>query len=132
MPFDVEVSRERRRQRRLRRLAWFLAPIVAWLWLRIAAGNPVSPGWPDLGPDAATWLPGFFVILLLVLLILGPMLGNGRSPEVVYLPEQIDVSFDSVKGLGPVLVEVRHTLDDAQIAWFKAGSALNLLRKQTA
>ncbi|HSM02118.1 MAG TPA: AAA family ATPase [Acidimicrobiia bacterium] len=111
MPFDVEVSRERRRQRRLRRLAWFLAPIVAWLWLRIAAGNPVSPGWPDLGPDAATWLPGFFVILLLVLLILGPMLGNGRSPEVVYLPEQIDVSFDSVKGLGPVLVEVRHTLE---------------------
>lgn len=111
MPFDVEVSRERRRQRRLRRLAWFLAPIVAWLWLRIAAGNPVSPGWPDLGPDAATWLPGFFVILLLVLLILGPMLGNGRSPEVVYLPEQIDISFDSVKGLGPVLVEVRHTLE---------------------
>lgn len=111
MPMDVQLTRERQRRRRLRRVAWFLAPIVAWLWLRIAAGNPVSPGWPDLGPDAATWLPGFFVILLLVLLIAGPMLGNGRSPEVIYLPEQIDVSFDSVKGLGPVLVEVRHSLD---------------------
>ena len=36
---------------------------------------------------------------------------NGRSPEVVFLPEQIDVSFADVKGLGPVLTEVEHTLD---------------------
>jgi len=111
MPVDVHVARERRRRRRLRRVAWFFGPIAAWMWIRIAVGNPVSPGWPDLGPDAAQWLPGFFVILLLVFLIAGPMLGNGRSPEVIYLPEQIDVSFDSVKGLGPVLVEVRHTLE---------------------
>jgi len=111
MPVDVQVTRERQRRRRLRRVAWLLAPLVAWLWLRIAAGNPVSPGWPDLGPDAATWVPGLLIILLLAAVIAGPMVGNGRSPEVIYLPEQIDVSFDSVKGLGPVLVEVRHTMD---------------------
>lgn len=111
MPVDVQVTRERQRRRRLRRVAWFLGPIVVWMWLRIAAGNPVSPGWPDLGPDAATWVPGLLIIILLGAVIAAPMLGNGRSPEVVYLPEQIDVSFDSVKGLGPVLVEVKHTLE---------------------
>ncbi|MEX2418826.1 MAG: AAA family ATPase [Acidimicrobiia bacterium] len=111
MAVDVQVTRERQRRRRLRRIAWVLGPLVAWLWLRIAAGNPVSPGWPDLPPDAAFWLPGVLLIFVLGLVILLPMLGNGRSPEVVYLPEQIDVSFDEVKGLGPVLVEVRHTLE---------------------
>lgn len=111
MAVDVQVTRERQRHRRLRRIAWVLGPFVAWLWMRIAAGNPVSPGWPDLPPDAAFWLPGVLLILVLGLVILLPMLGNGRSPEVIYLPEQIDVSFDQVKGLGPVLVEVRHTLD---------------------
>jgi len=111
MPVDVQVTRERQRRRRLRRIAWFLGPIVTWLWLRIIAGNPVSPGWPDLPPDAMFWLPGVILILVLGLVIVLPMLGNGRSPEVVYLPEQIDVSFDDVKGLGPVLTEVRHTLE---------------------
>ena len=29
-------------------------------------------------------------------------------------------------------VRVNHTLNDEQIAWFKAGSALNLLRQESA
>jgi len=57
------------------------------------------------------WLPGIVIILLLGVVIIAPMIGNGRSPEVIFLPEQIDVSFTEVKGLGPVLSEVRHTLD---------------------
>jgi cell division protease FtsH len=111
MPVDVQVARERQRRRRLRRVAWVLAPIVAWLWLRIAAGNPVSPGWPHLSAEAMFWLPGIVIVLLLGLVIVVPMLGNGRSPEVVYLPEQIDVTFEDVRGLGPVLTEVQHTLE---------------------
>ncbi|MFH1103447.1 MAG: AAA family ATPase [Actinomycetota bacterium] len=111
MPVDVQVARERQRRRRLRRVAWALAPLVAWLWLRIAAGNPVSPGWPHLPADAMFWLPGIVIVLLLGLVLVVPMLSNGRSPEVVYLPEQIDVTFDDVRGLGPVLIEVRHTLE---------------------
>jgi ATP-dependent Zn protease len=111
MPVDVQITRERQRGRRLRRLAWIMAPLVAWLWVRILSGNPVSPGWPQLPPEAVYWLPGVFIILLLGVVLIGPMLGNGRSPEVVFLPEQIDISFADVKGLGPVLPEVRHTLD---------------------
>jgi ATP-dependent Zn protease len=111
MPVDVQVTRERQRRRRLRRIAWVLAPIVAWMWVRILAGNPVSPGWPHLPEEAMFWLPGIVIILLLAIVLIAPMLGNGRSPEVIFLPEQIDVSFDDVKGLGPVLPEVKHTLE---------------------
>ena len=111
MPVDVQVTRELQRSRRLRKVAWIIAPLFVWLWVRILNGNPVSPGWPQLPPEAIYWLPGVFIILLLGVVLIGPMLGNGRSPEVVFLPEQIDVSFADVKGLGPVLPEVRHTLD---------------------
>lgn len=111
MPVDVHVARERQRRRRLRRLAWILTPLVAWLWLRLIFGTPVSPGWPQLPAEAMFWLPGILIILLLGVVLVAPMLGSGRSPEVVFLPEQIDVSFADVKGLGPVVTEVRHTLD---------------------
>lgn len=111
MPADVSVVREAQRQRRLRRIAWVLAPLVAWLWMRALSGNPVSPGWPAFGPEAVIWLPALLIILLLGVMILAPMLGSGRSPEVVFLPEQIEVGFADVKGMGPVLEEVEHTLE---------------------
>ena len=111
MPLDVQVARERQRRKRLRRVAIALAPLVIWLWVRLLTGNPVSPGWPDLPPEAVIWLPAVLIVLLLGALILLPMLGNGRSPEVIFLPEQIEVTFDDVLGLGAVLGEVRHTLD---------------------
>jgi len=111
MTVDVQVTRERQRRKRLRRVAIVLSTLVAWMWLRIMAGNPVSPGWPKLGADAMIWLPAVLIVLLLGVVIVGPMLGNSRSPETIYLPEQIDVGFDDVKGLGPVLSEVKHTLE---------------------
>ena len=111
MPLDVRVARERQRRRRLRRVAIALAPLVIWLWARLLTGNPVSPGWPHLPPEAVIWLPAVLIVLLLGVLILLPMLGNGRSPEVVFLPEQIEVTFDDVLGLGAVLDEVRYTLE---------------------
>lgn len=110
MPLDVRAARERQRRRRLRRVAIVLAPLVIWLWARLLTGNPVTPGWPHLGPEAVIWLPAVLIVLLLGVMILAPMMGAGRSPEVVFLPEQIEVSFDDVVGLGPVLGEVRHTL----------------------
>jgi ATP-dependent Zn protease len=110
MAIDVAMTRERQRQRRLKRLAWVLGPLVAWLWFRIATGNPVSPGLPHLGADAMIWLPALAIVVLLGAVLVVPMLANARSPHVTYLPEQIDIGFSDVKGLGPVVAEVRHTL----------------------
>ena len=92
-------------------MAIFLSPVVFWLWWRIAGGNPVSPGWPNLPPEAVFWLPGIIIVLLIAIVFVGPMLGNGRSPHTIYLPEQIEIDFNDVKGLGGVVGEVRHTLE---------------------
>ncbi len=109
-PVDVQVTREHQRQRRLRRIAFILFPLSAWMWTRLLSGNPVSPGFPHLGPDAVLWLPGALIVVVIAAALLIPMIGHGKSPEVVFLPEQIDVGFDDVKGLGQVLSEVEHTL----------------------
>lgn len=111
MAVDVTVARERDRRRRLRRIAIVLGVLSAWLWLRILSGSPVSPGWPDLPEDAIFWLPGILIILLLGVVLVLPMLGTGRSPHTIYLPEQIEIDFDDVRGIGGVVGEVRHTLE---------------------
>ena len=108
---DVARTREAHRQRRLRRLAVVLAPIAVWMWWRIATGNPVRPGFPQLPPDLVLWLPAMIFFGLLGAIIIVPMLAAGRSPHVIYMPEQIDIGFDDVRGLTPVLREVRHTLE---------------------
>lgn len=73
-------------------------------------GNPVKPGFPHLPETAVFWLPGILLVVLLGLVFILPMLGNGRSPHTIYLPEQIEVGFDDVKGVGGVVDEVRRTL----------------------
>ena len=112
MGIDVTATRERQRRRRLIRLSgFFLLPIAAFLWYRMLTSNPISPGLPNLPPEAVFWLPGLAIILLLGLVMLGPMLSNGRSPHSIFLPEQIEIGFSDVKGLGAVVAEVRHTLE---------------------
>ena len=110
MVVDVARARERDRRRRLRRIAIVLVPIAAWLWIRLVTGHPVRPGLPTLPEEAMFWLPGILLVLVLGAVFILPMLGNGRSPHTIYLPEQIQIGFDDVKGIGGVVGEVRHTL----------------------
>ncbi|NND13747.1 MAG: AAA family ATPase, partial [Acidimicrobiia bacterium] len=107
---DVAETRERHRQRRLKRILIALSPIVIWWWFRFLSGNPVQFGLPPISEDLAIWMPGLILVALIGVVLIGPMLGNGRSPHVLYAPDQIDISFDDVKGIGPVVAEVRHTL----------------------
>lgn len=110
MVVDVARARERDRRRRLRRIAIVLVPIATWLWIRLVTGNPVRPGLPTLPEEAMFWLPGILLVLVLGAVFILPMLGNGRSPHTIYLPEQIQIGFDDVKGIGGIVGEVRHTL----------------------
>ncbi|MBT8207312.1 MAG: AAA family ATPase [Acidimicrobiia bacterium] len=111
MAIDVAANRERDRRQRLRRLTIGLAPIAIWMWYRLMIGNPVTIGLPDFGPNAVLWLPMAIIVVLIAAVLILPMLGNSRSPHVIYLPEQIDIGFDDVKGLAAVVREVRHTLE---------------------
>ena len=111
MKADVFVARERRRRRRLAVVAWVLAPAVLFLWYRILDGRPFNPlALPSLPGDAVFWLPGILMILMLGVLLLGQFIGSGRSPHVLYRPEQIGVTFDEVRGIDGVKEEVLRTL----------------------
>ena len=109
---DVGQARERRRQRRLARLAIVLWVATLAVWWRVLTGGSLNPlDGLRLGPDAMLWLPAVLIVVLIAVVMLLPMLGQGRSPHLTYRPEQIDVGLDDVKGLGPLRDEVTKTLN---------------------
>jgi len=121
---DVWASRERTRQERFRRLAFVLAlvavPVVgrtAMGVFRYLQGNYAAASgdfrWPHPGVPSALlpYLPGLLLILLLVAVLAGPLLMAGRSPHVLYRPEEIGVSLADVVGAPVVVEEVVKTLN---------------------
>jgi cell division protease FtsH len=105
---DVSRIRERTRRRRLLRLAVVLGAIDAFLWYRIAAGDPLGP--PGLPQDSIVWLPGLLLITALMVVLLLP-LGSGRSPHVLIRPEHIEVGLEDVRGLDAQVDEVVRSLN---------------------
>jgi cell division protease FtsH len=109
---DVGQARERRRQRRLARVAVVLWLLCGFAWYRVLTGRPVNPlAGLTLGPDALLWLPLLLLVLLVAVVTLLPLLGQGRSPHLLYRPEQIEVTLDDVKGLDAVRDEVVKTIN---------------------
>ena len=105
----VREHREQQRQRRLLKLGgWLLIP-ASYLWWRVASGQPLLPQ-VTLPDEAMFWLPGLAIILLLAIVLVAPMLTNSRSPHITFLPEQIDIGFDQVRGMTRVVDDVKHTL----------------------
>src|SRR6266508_1004444 len=51
------------------------------------------------------------VVVVICVAMLLPLLGQGRSPHLLYRPEQIDVGLDDVKGLATLRDEVVKTLN---------------------
>src|SRR4030095_3295807 len=51
------------------------------------------------------------LVLLLAVVTLLPFLGQGRSPHLLYRPEQIEITLDDVKGLDAVRDEVVRTIN---------------------
>jgi ATP-dependent Zn protease len=107
---DVLGVRERNRRKRLALLAGVLALPGGFLWYRIADGRPFNPFRLPHFEDPILWVPAVLISVVLIMVLLLPM-GNQRSPHVTYRPEQIDVTLDDVKGLGPVVDEVIRTLN---------------------
>lgn len=108
---DVGAARERARLRRLRTLAIALSLPGAFLWYRILDGRPFQvfalPGMPD---DPILYVVPFVLVLAILSFALIP-LAAGRSPHLLYRPEQIEVTLDDAKGIDPIKDEVRRTLE---------------------
>ncbi|HZI98675.1 MAG TPA: AAA family ATPase [Actinomycetales bacterium] len=106
---DVGRARERTRQRRLGRVVILLGPLAALLWYRLLIGDPL--GWPSFPTVDPLYLIVGIFFLVMILVLVGSQVVAGRSPHVVYRPEQIDVRMDDVKGLAPVKEDVIRSLD---------------------
>src|SRR4051795_562645 len=106
---DVGRNREEQRRRRLWRLATFTGLPAMLLWWRILAGHPMNFfRLPHVDPMVA-----FIVAMIVVLLLatVAPFLFFGRSPHVMYRPEQLDTHLDDVVGIDIVKDEVVRSLN---------------------
>ena len=106
---DVGLDREQLRRRRLRTIALVAAVPTAYLWFRILTGNPVNLfSVPSVDPLVVT--PILFFLALTIVTVL-PVVVAGRSPHVLYRPEQLDVRLSDVVGIDTVRDEVVHSLN---------------------
>jgi len=106
---DVGASRESQRRRRLVNIVIFVGLPTAYLWWRIIDGSPINL----LQMPEIDWLivvPILFFSLLIVVL-LGSSVMAGRSPHMLYRPEQIDVRLADVKGIDGVKEDVVRSLN---------------------
>ena len=108
---DVEAHRERKRAAKLTRLAVVLGIIA----LMLAGKDLLAPHatWPvpHLPPSLQPLLPAMALIVVLVLVMVVPMMGAGRSPHVLYRPEEINVRLEDVRGSEGLVEEVTKTLN---------------------
>ena len=106
---DVGRNREDLRRQRLWRVAKWVGIPAATLWWRILAGHGINFfQFPSVDP---MWLfIGAMIVVLIGATVL-PFLIFGRSPHVMYRPEQIDVTLGDVVGIDGVKDEVVRSLN---------------------
>jgi ATP-dependent Zn protease len=106
---DVGKARERLRRQRWRRLLDWTALAIALVVLRVLVkGDYAFLPLPHVDPYLATMI-GFFT--LLGVLAVGQSGFLGRSPHVMYRPEQIETRLADVVGIDPVKEEVVRSLN---------------------
>jgi ATP-dependent Zn protease len=66
---------------------------------------------PGVPTSLLPYLPALLLLVLLGAVMGGPLLGAGRSPHVLYRPEEIGISLADVVGAGAVVEEVTKTLN---------------------
>jgi ATP-dependent Zn protease len=118
------TSRERSRQARFRGLLIVLVVVGAPVIGRTAAGvvryvqgnYAAAAGdfhWPHPGIPSSflPYVPGLLLVVLLGFVLGGPLLMAGRSPHVLYRPEEIGIDLSDVVGADVVVEEVVKTLN---------------------
>ncbi|MGH9076935.1 MAG: AAA family ATPase [Acidimicrobiales bacterium] len=122
---DVSEAREVARRRRWRRLGVVLGAVALVVVSRAVYGLVEYAGghqaaaaaawslrfWPHLPPGAAAYAPALVLVAVLVGAMAVPLLGAGRSPHVLYRPEEIGTTLADVVGADAVVEEVVKTLN---------------------
>src|ERR1044072_8795184 len=95
---DVLGVRERRRRRRLWTVAAVLAGPIGVPWFRIGVGRPFNPfRLPPLSGEALYFVPMLVIFIVVAAVMVVPFMMSGRSPHIMYRPEQIDITLDDGK-----------------------------------
>ena len=107
---DVGATREGKRRGRWVRLAAWTWALVAVLWWRALAwdGTGGFVPLPSIDPFLLTIIVFFGLLLALAV---GQQLLAGRSPHVLYRPEQITTTLDDVVGIDAVKDDVVRSLN---------------------
>ena len=109
---DVGAHRERARSTRLQRLLLMLVPVAGLLVLRdlIDPTSGLLPH-PHVPAGLQPLLPAVALIVVLGLVMIVPLLGAGRSPHILYRPDELPMTFDDVRGSDGLVEEVTKTLN---------------------
>ena len=108
---DVGIHRERARTTRLQRLAVLLAIVAGLLVVRDLLFPTSSVPLPHLPASFDPYLPAMLLISVLALVMVVPLLAAGRSPHVLFRPDELSMSFDDVRGSETLVEEVTKTLN---------------------
>jgi len=108
---DVGAHRARSRSTRLSRLAVVLGAFLVLVVLRDVFAP--GAGLPSLSIPSA-WTPYLLpmgLILLLTAVMVVPLLAAGKSPHILYRPDELTMTFDDVRGAEGLVEEVTKTLN---------------------
>jgi cell division protease FtsH len=108
---DVGVHRLRARTGRLQRLAVVLGVLAILLLLRDLLFPTASVPLPHLPASFEPLVPAMVLISVLALIMIVPLLAAGRSPHVLFRPDELSMSFDDVRGSETLVEEVTKTLN---------------------
>jgi len=108
---DVGVHQQRARTTRLQRLALVLAPVAVLLILRDLFFRGMALPSPHVPAGLQPLLPAMALITVLALVMVVPLLGAGRSPHILYRPDELTMGFDDVRGSEGLVEEVTKTLN---------------------
>jgi ATP-dependent Zn protease len=108
---DTSSNRERQRRKRLWKLVVVLGVPLLWIWWRELIGNPVGFGPPTIIRESPELSLLVVLMAVMVLMMLIPYLGAGRSPHTVLRPEDSTVRLDDVVGASGIKREAVDTLN---------------------
>jgi len=108
---DVGAHKARARSSRLQRLCVVLGIIATLLVLRDVFDPGASLPSPSIPSSLTPYLLPLGLILILSMVMVVPMLAAGRSPHILFRPDELTMTFDDVRGSEGLVEEVTKTLN---------------------
>ena len=108
---DVGAHQRRARSSRLQRLCMVLGLIAGLLVLRDLFDPGATIPAPHLPASLDPLIPAMALIFILGLVMVVPLLAAGRSPHILFRPDEMTMTFDDVRGSEGLVEEVTKTLN---------------------